>query len=129
MEDDGARKGSKGRLARQGSAIDEDEDGYGIGNKIGKGLAALKARGESLSRQNTQEDLAADLDNAGLNDDISSRKLSQKDGEKRKKSRKNTFSQPVISDKGDGTHEVSYVPPPVGDPYEVYLSGILRLIR
>ena len=41
-------------------------------------------------------------------------------------SRRNTFSQPIITDKGDGTHDVSYVPPPVGDPYEVgypqYLS-------
>ena len=34
-------------------------------------------------------------------------------------SRRNTFSQPIITDKGDGTHDVSYVPPPVGDPYEV----------
>ena len=33
--------------------------------------------------------------------------------------RKNTFSKPVITDKGNGLHEVSYVPPPVGDPYEI----------
>ena len=33
--------------------------------------------------------------------------------------RKGSFSKPIITDKGDGTHEVSYVPPPVGDPYEI----------
>ena len=27
--------------------------------------------------------------------------------------------KPTITDKGDGTHDVTYVPPPVGDPYEV----------
>ena len=32
---------------------------------------------------------------------------------------KNSFGKPVITHKGDGTHEVSYVPPPVGDPYEI----------
>ena len=104
----------------------EPFDGY---QQLADSLDSNPAVIVSELRTRVQEDLAANLDNAGLNDDISSRKLSQKDGEKRKKSRKNTFSQPVISDKGDGTHEVSYVPPPVGDPYEVYLSGILRLIR
>ena len=42
-------------------------------------------------------------------------------------SRRNTFSQPVITDKGDGTHDVSYVPPPVGDPYEVEYLHYLRI--
>jgi hypothetical protein len=32
---------------------------------------------------------------------------------------KNVSRKPTIVKKGDGIHEVSYVPPPVGDPYEV----------
>ncbi len=28
---------------------------------------------------------------------------------------------PVIATKPDGTHDVTYVPPPVGEPYEVGL--------
>ena len=107
-------------MNRSGSVIDEDEDGFGIdiGKKEGKGLAALKARGESLSRKNTEQDLISD----NLDQDAGSRLQDTADilgDHLRKKSRKNTFSQPVISDKGDGTHDVSYVPPPVGDPYEV----------
>ena len=42
-------------------------------------------------------------------------------------SRRNTFSQPIITDKGDGTHDVSYVPPPVGDPYEVEYPQYLTI--
>ena len=122
LDNDGSRKGSssRGKLNRSGSVIDEDEDGFGIdiGKKEGKGLAALKARGESLSRKNTEQDLISD----NLDQDAGSRLQDTADilgDHLRKKSRKNNFSQPVISDKGDGTHDVSYVPPPVGDPYEV----------
>ena len=104
--------------------VDEDEDGFAIGDKQGRGLAALRARGDSLSRRGSKDDMAAD----------GQRKSSSGEPDKKTvqdvllgglagltggagRSRKN--SQPVITDKGDGTHEVSYVPPPVGDPYEV----------
>ena len=33
--------------------------------------------------------------------------------------------KPSITDKGDGIHEVTYVPPPVGDPYEVCILHYL----
>ena len=32
--------------------------------------------------------------------------------------------KPSIINKGDGIHEVTYVPPPVGDPYEVRIFQI-----
>lgn len=32
---------------------------------------------------------------------------------------KNVARKPTVTKKGDGIHDVSYVPPPVGDPYDV----------
>ena len=124
--DDTSRKGSRSSTkASLAKPFDDDEDGFGIGNKVGKGLAALRHRGDSLSRQNSRQELdedEAENDENGNNSRKGSRKGSQDLlGRKGSElgSRRNTLCQPVISDKGDGIHEVSYVPPPVGDPYEV----------
>ena len=35
---------------------------------------------------------------------------------------KNVSRKPTVVKKGDGIHEVTYVPPPVGDPYDVSQS-------
>ena len=32
---------------------------------------------------------------------------------------KNVARKPTVAKKSDGIHDVSYVPPPVGDPYDV----------
>ena len=167
---DSPRRGSRGGNNRNKIPdIDEDEDGYGVadGKSQGKGLAALRARGDSLSRRGSEEDMihgggrggdpsdgsssrkgSGQVRGSALGDALSdalkkdsrlagsrkgssqlagsdldpasSRKGSSSLGQGRPTvSRKNTFSKPVITDKGDGTHEVSYVPPPVGDPYEI----------
>ena len=130
LDDDSSRRGSKlDSGSRKGSELfgdDDDDDGYGIGNKEGKGLAALRARGDSLSRKGSNDDgsdanrkFSDDKSGLGGNDkDAAGRRESRLKSSSRKGSR-TPFSQPIIAEKGDGTHEVSYVPPPVGDPYEV----------
>ena len=37
--------------------------------------------------------------------------------------------KPSVADKGDGMHAVTYVPPLVGEPYEVCINRILRWKR
>ncbi len=141
-----SRKGSRSKKKKSNLPFDEDEDGYGVGLKQGKGMAALRARSDSLSKKGSigsedgldlttgdEEDNNNDLRKGSSASSIGgSRKGSRLDilsgGSSRKgssdsllggKSRRNTIAEPVISDKGNGIHEVSYVPPPVGDPYEV----------
>jgi hypothetical protein len=182
----GSRKGSKlgssgdddnaGLGTRKGLndlVGDDNDDGYGIGNKMGRGLAALKARGSSLSGAGDPSDdlfdndgrRSSSLGGSGLDgrkgssslggdkngrrgsklqsgsslenpagDNAGSRKSSRDLDASRKGSRlpdgrcgKNLFRKPTITDKGDGLHEVSYVPPPVGDPYEVYLPRLQNM--
>ena len=35
---------------------------------------------------------------------------------------KNVARKPTVVKKGDGIHDVTYVPPPVGDPYDVSIK-------
>lgn len=121
--DESYRKGSRDSK-KSLKPFDEDEDGFGIGDgkKEGKGLVALRARADSLSRSMSKDGLLGEGSNSdedkNNNGGLGSRKGS-KELLNPKGSRRNTFSQPVVTDKGNGIHEVSYVPPPIGDPYEV----------
>ena len=46
---------------------------------------------------------------------------------------KNVARKPTVVKKGDGIHDVTYVPPPVGDPYDVsfdiYFTTILNIFN
>ena len=42
---------------------------------------------------------------------------------------KNVARKPTVVKKSDGIHDVTYVPPPVGDPYDVSEGSVVNAIN
>ncbi len=145
---DRGRKGSSGlgggadddsdalrRGSRLGSLGDDNNEGA-AGRRGSKGLAALRGHGHGgLGDDDNNDDIfggaGGSRKGSGLGDldggkgGLGSRKASAADSRKASSALSdvgglnNKMRKPSIVDKGDGLHEVTYVPPPVGDPYEV----------